>query len=169
MRKIPNGCASFVLRNFSCCPIWAMKSLYMLWKVKRLRLRMQLKNRNICITVSKNSGHSWTEYWDPGKIGEPENCKNSLNFLHLNISSLPYHFSELETLLSFTKINFDVIGISESWIKQNQNPIDNINLQNYNCTTEAVNGGVLLYSKDDIIYKLRKYLKIYILSQQYVL
>ena len=51
-----------------------------------------------------------------------------MNFLHINISSLPYYFSELQTLLSSTKVNFDIIGISESRIKQNKNPIDNNNL-----------------------------------------
>ena len=58
--------------------------------------------------------------WDPSEINESENSKNSLNLLHLNISSLPYHFSELQALLSSTKINFDIIGISESRIKQNK-------------------------------------------------
>ena len=99
-------------------------------------------------------------------MNEPENSKHSLNFLHPNITSLPYHFCfvELQTMLSSTKVNFDIIGISESRIKQNENPFDNISLQNYNiehCTIEAANGGVLLYIKDDIIYKLRKDLKIY--------
>ena len=125
----------------------------------------KIKFFNKIIAVSENSGHSdRREYWDPGKINEPENNKNSVNFLHLNISSLPYHFSELQTLLSSTKVNFNIIGISESRIKQNKNPVDNINLQNYNiehCTTEAANGGVLLYIKDNIICKLRKDLKIY--------
>ena len=47
-------------------------------------------------TVSEYSKHGdQTEYWDPSKLNEPETSKNSLNFLHLNISSLPYHFSEL--------------------------------------------------------------------------
>ena len=37
-------------------------------------------------TVSENSEHgSRTEYWDPGKISEPEYSKNNLNFLHLYI------------------------------------------------------------------------------------
>ena len=49
------------------------------------------------------------EYWDAGEINEPENSKNSLNFFHLNISSLPYHLSELQALLSSTKINFDIL------------------------------------------------------------
>ena len=125
----------------------------------------KIKIFNKINSVSENSEHgSWTEYWDPSKINELENSKNSLNFLHLNISSLPYHFSELQTLLSSTKVNFNIIGISESRIKQNKNPTDNINLQNYNIkhwTIEAANGGVLLYIKDNIIYRLRKDLKMY--------
>ena len=44
----------------------------------------------------ENSGHARTEYWNPGEINEPENSKNNLNFLHLNISSLPFHFSDLQ-------------------------------------------------------------------------
>ena len=115
-------------------------------------------------TISVKSGHDRTEYWDPDEINEPENSKDSLNFLHLNISFLPYHFSELQKLLSSTKVNFDIIEISGPRIKQNKNPIDKINFQIYNiehCTTEVANGDVLLYIKDDIIYKLGKNLKIY--------
>ena len=49
-------------------------------------------------------------------------------------------------------------------IKQNKNSNDNINLLNYNiehCINEAANGGAILYIKDNIIYKLRKDIKIY--------
>ena len=66
----------------------------------------KIKFINKINTASENSGHSRTEYRDPGEINEPENRKNILNFLHLNISSLPYHFSELQTLLSSSKVNF---------------------------------------------------------------
>ena len=117
----------------------------------------KIKFFNKINTISENSGQGQiAEYWDPGEINEPENSKNSLNFLHLNISSLSYHLSELQALLSSTKINFEIIAISESIIKRNKNPIDNINLQNYNieyCTTEVASGGVLLYIKYNIIYK----------------
>ena len=116
----------------------------------------KIKFFNKINTVAENNDYGGqTEYWYPGKINEPENSKNNLNFLHLNVFSLTYHFSELQTLLSSIKVNFN--------IKQNENPIDNINLQNYNtehCTTEATNGGILLHFKD-IIYKLKKDLKIY--------
>ena len=122
-----------------------------------------LTNYDKINSISVKSQHDRIEYWDPGEINEPENSNDSLHFLHLNISSLPYYFSELQTLLSSTKVNFDIIGISESRIKQNKNPTYNINLQNYNtehCTTETANGGILLYIKDNIIHKLRKDLKI---------
>ena len=48
-------------------------------------------------TISVKSGHDQTEYWNPGETNKHENRKDSLNFLHLNISSLPYHFPELQT------------------------------------------------------------------------
>ena len=62
-----------------------------------------------------------SEYWDQGKINKLENSKISSNFLHLNIFSLLYHFSELPTLLSSTKVNFDIIGVSKS---RNQESIE---------------------------------------------
>ena len=89
--------------------------------------------------------------------------KNNLNFLHLNISSLPYHFPELRTLLATSEIEFDIIGITESRLKSNKNHLTNITLPNYNmehCPTDGVNGGALLYIKEDIIYKKRNDLKI---------
>ena len=88
--------------------------------------------------------------------------KNSLNFLHLNISSLPYHFPELCTLLATSEIEFDIIGITESRLKSNKNHLTNITLPNYNmehCPTDGANGGTL-YTKEDIIYKKRNDLKI---------
>ena len=56
-------------------------------------------------TISVKSGHSQTEYCDPGEVNEPQKSKDSWNFLHLNSSSIPCHFSELQTLLSSTKVN----------------------------------------------------------------
>ena len=56
-------------------------------------------------SISVKSGDDRTEYCNPGDINEPENSKEWLNFLHLNISALPYHFPELQILLSSTKVN----------------------------------------------------------------
>ena len=48
--------------------------------------------------------------------------KEYLNAFHLNISSLPYHCSELHSLLSNCRINFDIIGITESRLKRSRRP-----------------------------------------------
>ena len=57
---------------------------------------------------------------------------NNLSLLHLNISSLPYHFEEFDEFLNSLHIKFNVIGITESWLKLNVQPLVNINLKNYN-------------------------------------
>ena len=86
-----------------------------------------------------------------------------MNFFHLNISSLSYHFPEHETLLATLEIDFDIIGITESRLKSNKNHLTNINLPRYNIehySTDSTSGGALLYIKEDIIYKKRNDLKI---------
>ena len=48
----------------------------------------------------------------------------------MNISSLPYHFEELEELLNEIHIKFSIIGISESKLRANLNPLSNITILN---------------------------------------
>ena len=90
--------------------------------------------------------------------------KEYLKAFHLNISSLPCHCSEFHNLLSNCRINFDIIGITESRLKRNQKALQNIDIPNYNiehCPTESPNGGALIYVKNDIIHKVRNNLNIY--------
>ena len=87
-----------------------------------------------------------------------------MKIFHLNISSLPYHCSELDSLLSECNIDFHVIEITESRIKKNQKALSNIEIPNYKveqCSTESANGGALLYIKNDTLYKVRNDLKMY--------
>ena len=89
--------------------------------------------------------------------------KNNLNFFHLNISSLPYHFPELHPLLATSEIEPDITRITESRLKSNKSHLTNITLPNYNiehCPTDGPNGGALLYIKEDNNYKKRNDLKI---------
>ena len=89
--------------------------------------------------------------------------KNNLNFFHLNIFSLVYHLLKLHTFLATSEIEFDVIGITESRLKSNKKHLTNITLPSLNtehCPTDGLNGGALLYIKEDIIYKKRNDLKI---------
>ena len=83
---------------------------------------------------------------------------------HLNINSLLFHYDELESLISKSKNDFQVIGISETRLKKTQETTTNIHLKNYNIEhvpTESSNEGVLLYIKKAINYKLRPDLMIY--------
>ena len=71
---------------------------------------------------------------------------------------------ELHTLLTTPEIQFDIIGISESSLKHNKHYTTNTDIPNYNiehCDGEGANGGMFLYIKKDIAYKLRNDLKMY--------
>ena len=88
---------------------------------------------------------------------------NPFFLFHLNINSLSFHFDELESLISKSKNDSQIIGISETRLKKTQETTTNIQLENYNIEhvpTESANGGVLLYIKK-INYKLRPDLMIY--------
>ena len=83
---------------------------------------------------------------------------------HLNINSFSFHFDELENLISKSKKDFQIIGISEARLKKTQETTTNIQLENFNIEhvpTESANGGVLLYIRKAINYKLRPDLMIY--------
>ena len=89
---------------------------------------------------------------------------NSFLLLHLNISSLPYHFEEFDELLTSLHIKFSAIEIIESRPKLNIQPLVNINLKNYNIEetpTESEKGGASPYISSDINYKVRKDLNTY--------
>ena len=63
-----------------------------------------------------------------------------------------------------SKNDFQIIDISETRLKKNQETTTNIQLENFNIEhepTEAVNGGVLLYIKKTVSYKLIPDLMIY--------
>ena len=91
-----------------------------------------------------------------------ENKKFSL--LHMNISWLPYHFDNFQQLLLNLKIDFDIIGITESRIKSKKAPASSsIGLIKYNTEhtpTDAEKGGALLYISKQLNYKGRTDLQI---------
>ena len=72
-----------------------------------------------------------------------------MSLFHINTCSLSKNIEELEYWkILKTKINFDLIGISESGIKKDKSPIKSINLKGYSdesCPAESVAGDTLLY------------------------
>ena len=106
-----------------------------------------------------------SKYYEPNEMTILlKNTNKHFSFFHLNISSLPFHFEELSTLISEHNLNFDFLGISESHLKLNQNPLTSVQLPGCNIEytlTECNNGGTLLYVKKGINYELQKDLQIY--------
>ena len=83
---------------------------------------------------------------------------NTFSLFHVNIRSLSKHFDELQSLITSTKIPFDVIGISESKQLINQNFKINVNLEGYHLhsqPTKSSHGGVVMYVNEHLDYTLR--------------
>ena len=80
---------------------------------------------------------------------------------HLNIRSIPDHFTELTSLLNNLETEIKVIAISETWLKPSH---INFNMQNYNMEHELRPkkraGGVALYLHNVLQYKVRNDLRI---------
>ena len=112
-----------------------------------------------------NSENNFTKYFTIKDLNSAFNdIGNPFSLFHLNINSLSFHYDELESLISKSKIDFQIMGISETRLKKTQETITNIHLKNYNIEyvpTESPNGGVLLYIKKAINSKLRPDLMIY--------
>ena len=92
------------------------------------------------------------------------NHKEKLYLFHLNISSLPYHFQDLNDLLKSLKKTFSFIRITESQLKVNLQPLINIDPNNYNIEstpTKSEKGGTLLYFSSELNCKVQNDLKVY--------
>ena len=85
------------------------------------------------------------------------NSNSDFTLFNLNIRSLNHNFDKLNSCLRELKHNFAVIGLTETQLKGK--PYDYLSMPNYNL--EYVNrigknsGGVCLYIRNDIKYKLR--------------
>ena len=76
----------------------------------------------------------------------------------MTVNSLQFHLDELETFLANFPVDFQVLGITESRLKEANPPATNILLPRFNyehMPKKSTNGGALLYIKNGINYKLR--------------
>ena len=108
-------------------------------------------------TSNNDRCHYYTEE-SFNNLLEDKKIKNELTLFHLNVRSIKNKFDDFCTYLHSLKINFSLIGISETWITDNTaNLYDisgykfiNVNRKN------KVGGGVGMYIKDHIQYKVRE-------------
>ena len=93
------------------------------------------------------------------------NAPKSFSILHLNIHSIQLHIEDLRIILQLLEFKFDVITISESKLQKGLDPKVDISLTDYqnpiSAPTEASKGGVLIYVKSNINFKIRNDLNIY--------
>ena len=113
-----------------------------------------------------NSLNVSNKYRDPEYLCDlPGNIKSkSLSIFHHNVCFLSKNFDQLHALLTEIDIDFDFIGITESFISKTNFSPTNIVLANYaieQTPTESNAGGALLYINRKQSYKLRKDLKLY--------
>ena len=87
------------------------------------------------------------------EISNFNSSENDLALIHMNIRSLSFHFDELVSTLACLKLNFDVIGVSETW-DSFENPIKmNVEIPGFcyfSSQSHTQNGGVALYIKSSL-------------------
>ena len=79
-------------------------------------------------------------------------------YFHLNIGSISAHIDELKEFLYLSKVQFDVLCLTESKISMQKSYTANITIDGYNhesMPTESNKGGVLFYVKNSNKYKCR--------------
>ena len=88
-----------------------------------------------------------------GEISE----RNNFSLLHLNIRSVPKNFNNLTNYVQNLKINFDVIGLTETWINEANTNLYNIEgyVQRELYRKQRKGGGVSLYVKEEIVFNDR--------------
>ena len=101
-----------------------------------------------------NSENNITKYFTIKDLNSTFNdIGNPFSLFHLNINLLSFHFEELESLISKSKNDFQIIDICETRLKKTQETTANIQLENHNIEhvpIESGNGEVLLYIKKAI-------------------
>lgn len=112
--------------------------------------------------LNENLGtKSVSDYYDINsfitKITNKVGAQNSFSIMHANIRSLPKNQGQLEQLLEMLNFEFEVIGLTETWLHKDNAHIYNMN--NYShCYSHRSNkkgGGVSLYIKEGSTYKKR--------------
>ena len=120
------------------------------------------KKVNDLLDVSENL--TSCDYYDVNDISKLRMNENDLSVIYLNISSLPLQINELKLFLSFFKVKFDIISISESRVTKSNTLTTNIDKPGYNIEhtpTKSKAEVCLPYISDKIPYKLQNDLNVY--------
>ena len=99
-----------------------------------------------------------SRYFTLPELSSLQSSSGDFSILHSNIRSLSPHHDELVSLSAHTKLNLDVIGVSEIW-DSNDNPISsNVDIPGFTffkTSSHTQNGGVGLYIRNSLTSKPR--------------
>ena len=92
-----------------------------------------IQENNLSFLVDKSGTSVKNDCLTPNKIYKQlSTISPTSNFyLHMYISSLPYHFDDLKYLVENCQIKLKVIGITECRLRANRTVLSNIDLQDY--------------------------------------
>ena len=82
----------------------------------------------------------------------------------MNVCSLTKNCDDFNILLSDLNVGFDILAITEIWIKKDSSSTIDLQLSNYSTEhipTESSAGGTLLYISKRLSYQLRNDLRLY--------
>jgi hypothetical protein len=108
-----------------------------------------------------------SKYYTPNDFISSKIRKDTFSIFHLNIASLGCHIGDLKALLALLDHPFNIIGITETKIRESFEPTTNISLDNYffeNTATLTHFGGAALYIRKGQDYNLRPDLSKSVLS-----
>ena len=100
-----------------------------------------------------------SKYYTPSDFIRNKFPKKAFSVMHINIASLQCHIDDLRNLLKILGHTFDIIGISETRLNEDTDPIIDITLDGYDFVetkTKAIYGGTGIYIKNGINYELKK-------------
>ena len=130
-----------------------------------LRCKEYLTNLNDYISTQNESDEFSSppvdcKYYSMDDFVESKfNPSKTTSLFHINIHSIEKHIDELRSYLLLGDYQFDVLAISESKLQTNVQPKVDININGYhsplNSPTNATKGCVLLYIKENLIFKPR--------------
>ncbi|XP_031571341.1 uncharacterized protein LOC116305543 [Actinia tenebrosa] len=110
-----------------------------------------------------NSNYYISEQFNEITCNDNNNSKFSL--LHLNARSINQNLTKLTDFLTTLDLTFSLIGITETWLDKRNSSSDYINIEGYNFIQKSRDdrpgGGVGLFIKDDINFKIRNDLTVF--------
>ena len=103
-----------------------------------------------------------SKYYDVIDFPKVKKNPHSFSLFHANLQSLSAHLEELQLLLKTLKVDFDIIGISETK-EQSGGFLIHVNLDGYSIYSwhsSSVAGGVALYVKTNLDYIIHEDLSV---------